>query len=91
MLLRSMDKTARTNGRRPQDRLALEMLENRLLLAADVNTDVNGREPDIAVSPVDPSIIAVGSASDGTLRISTDYGATFGTTQVFQRPAGLED
>ena len=66
-----------------------ERLEDRVLLAIDVNTGVFGREPDVAVSPVDPRVVAVGSASDGTLRISADYGAMFGETVSFQRPAGL--
>src|SRR5262245_10983800 len=70
--------------------LRIESLENRSLLAIDLQlTDLGaGNEPNITVNPYDPANII--AAQFNQLNISTDFGKTFSTSITAQLPTTVD-
>ena len=70
---RSVDRAL--EHKRDGRRLTVETLEDRRLLAADIDTNLSIFEPHLAVNPVNPANVV--ATQFNQLAISTDYGQTF--------------
>ena len=68
-------------------RLFLEPLEDRRLLAADLDTNLTIFEPHVAVSPTNPAVIAASQFNQ--IVLSTNFGQTFGAPINATLPAAL--
>ncbi len=86
---RSLDRVLEYKRQRSgaSRRLKIESLEDRRMMAADLDTNLGQFEPYVAVNPANPANIV--ATQFNQIVISTDFGATFGAVLNATLPAAL--